>query len=513
MGQIVTFYSYKGGVGRSMAMANVAVLLAQRGLRVLAVDWDLEAPGLERYFSYFQMTSSGDGLLNLLINQGQGGDPEFGNYVWQVQVDPETDGGVLDFLPSGKETDDEYSFKLECFDWEAYFAKGGGDYLESLRDYWKDHYDATLIDSRTGLSDAGGICTIQMPDVAVAMFTANYQSLYGVRDIMRLAQAARHELAYDRMHLSVLPLPARFGTRSEFQESQEWLERFADALSEFYHDWVPSWLDPRVVVEALKVPQVDFFGFGERLAVVEQGISDPDSMGFVYDRLASLIAGDLQNVEQVLGIDPPKAKAHVSVKKTVRTAKPDYKWDLYVSYARDPALTDYLQVFVEELENWIGFELGVDARIFFDVSELMLERSVGRATESLYQSKLILPVLTPRYFHSQWAQEEWLVFEQREKVTGASPLIVPVSMRGLSEFPDWAANRHMFDLSDLPLHAAAFRDKRRSLQMTERVQQLAKLIVPLLGQVPPYDPSWPKQSQHGSSRRAAERMELAGRSG
>ena len=34
---IVTFYSYKGGVGRSMAMANIAVLLAQRGLRVLAV--------------------------------------------------------------------------------------------------------------------------------------------------------------------------------------------------------------------------------------------------------------------------------------------------------------------------------------------------------------------------------------------------------------------------------------------------------------------------------------------
>ena len=46
MSTIATFYSYKGGVGRTMAMANVAVLLAQRGLRVLAVDWDLEAPGL-----------------------------------------------------------------------------------------------------------------------------------------------------------------------------------------------------------------------------------------------------------------------------------------------------------------------------------------------------------------------------------------------------------------------------------------------------------------------------------
>src|SRR5271154_3867880 len=49
-GLVCTFYSYKGGVGRSMAMANVAVLLTQRGSNVLVVDWDLEAPGIERYF-------------------------------------------------------------------------------------------------------------------------------------------------------------------------------------------------------------------------------------------------------------------------------------------------------------------------------------------------------------------------------------------------------------------------------------------------------------------------------
>ena len=39
---IVTFYSYKGGVGRSMAMANVADVLARRGARVLMIDFDLE---------------------------------------------------------------------------------------------------------------------------------------------------------------------------------------------------------------------------------------------------------------------------------------------------------------------------------------------------------------------------------------------------------------------------------------------------------------------------------------
>lgn len=43
--RVVTFYSFKGGVGRSMALANVAFRLADRNdLDVIVVDWDLEAP-------------------------------------------------------------------------------------------------------------------------------------------------------------------------------------------------------------------------------------------------------------------------------------------------------------------------------------------------------------------------------------------------------------------------------------------------------------------------------------
>src|SRR5229473_1921955 len=44
-----TFYSYKGGVGRSMAVMNVAYTLAGRGRHVLVVDMDLEAPGLSGF--------------------------------------------------------------------------------------------------------------------------------------------------------------------------------------------------------------------------------------------------------------------------------------------------------------------------------------------------------------------------------------------------------------------------------------------------------------------------------
>ncbi|HXJ96435.1 MAG TPA: hypothetical protein VMT20_26655 [Terriglobia bacterium] len=47
---IYTLYSYKGGVGRSMALANLAECFFEKNLRIIMIDWDLEAPGLEAYF-------------------------------------------------------------------------------------------------------------------------------------------------------------------------------------------------------------------------------------------------------------------------------------------------------------------------------------------------------------------------------------------------------------------------------------------------------------------------------
>src|SRR6476469_6969186 len=70
-GTIITFYSYKGGTGRSMALANVAWILATNGKRVLAVDWDLEAPGLHRFFTPFlsdKGRTHSEGLIEWVLN-------------------------------------------------------------------------------------------------------------------------------------------------------------------------------------------------------------------------------------------------------------------------------------------------------------------------------------------------------------------------------------------------------------------------------------------------------------
>ena len=43
-----------------MALANVAVLLAKWGHSVLIVDWDLEAPGIKRFFIKLELKPNGN---------------------------------------------------------------------------------------------------------------------------------------------------------------------------------------------------------------------------------------------------------------------------------------------------------------------------------------------------------------------------------------------------------------------------------------------------------------------
>ena len=86
MGTIVTFYSYKGGVGQFMALANVAFLLAQHGHRVLAIDWDLEAPGLERYFEEFKTEIRGFGLLRMLDEASDKDGAFYKNWAWRIDL-------------------------------------------------------------------------------------------------------------------------------------------------------------------------------------------------------------------------------------------------------------------------------------------------------------------------------------------------------------------------------------------------------------------------------------------
>jgi MinD-like ATPase involved in chromosome partitioning or flagellar assembly len=207
-GQITTFYSYKGGTGRTMLLANVAWILASAGKRVLAIDWDLEAPGLHQYFHPFLIDphlEGTDGLIDMVVEYSRdavtpeerssgsnwldhaadvrrfvvGVDWSFGN------------NGQLHLLPAGRQNA-SFSVRVNTFRWPDFYERlNGGAFLDLVKkkiqnDYGYDHI---LIDSRTGVSDTSGICTVQMPNRLIVCFTASEQSIKGSATVAASAWA------------------------------------------------------------------------------------------------------------------------------------------------------------------------------------------------------------------------------------------------------------------------------------------------------------------------------------
>lgn len=478
MSSIVTFYSYKGGVGRSMALANIAFDLARKGKKVLMIDWDLEAPGLERYFSNFSISKKGKGLLNFFTaTTTQHPDSSYTDHVWTIQIDEKT---KIDLLPSGREDDPRtFSKNLQEFKWSTFFEDhAGGAFLENLRNQWLKDYDLILIDSRTGLSDASGICTIFLPDILIPMFTANYQSLYGVRDIMRMVQSARKQLSISRMTPTILPVPSRFGTRIEFKESQEWLDRFVDTLKEFFEDWLPRWIEPKFIFEQIKIPQIDYFSFGEKLAIAEHSSSDPESMTAIFTRIADLLASDFKDVENFIGKDyfQQRRTQYESEQHTRADDQPSqYEYDLSLSYTYDSDTPAWMSEFTTSLTEFLTEELGHPPRLYTDSFPATLEAAIIPETViRLEKTKTLLFIATKNSLRSEWGHYELEYFLAKEKDVHQQLLfLLIVDNKGIEVLPPSLKEKQLYDFSKYAF--ADFPKKARlRLQFSQDIEQLSK---------------------------------------
>lgn len=290
-GLVCTFYSYKGGAGRSMALANVAALLAQRH-RVLIADFHLDAPGLEQFFRRKPAQLHGDrghvfGVLDLIESHKNGR-----AYDWRDCLLYASVSGIGDriaILTAGS-CSTEYTRRVQELDWPKLFDNYDlGWYLEELRRQWISDFDFVFIDSPSGISDIAGICTIQLPDVLALFFTTNHQSLDGIVDVMKRAKRSRSELMVDRSQLVGIPVLARDESRVEYRRSLKWRNISAEQLSFIYDDWLPMGVKPTDALLRLRIPYVPYWSLCEQLAVAHERIDDPESLGCAYNLLARLI--------------------------------------------------------------------------------------------------------------------------------------------------------------------------------------------------------------------------------
>ena len=190
---VTTFYSFKGGVGRTMALVNAAVTLALRGRRVLVVDFDVEAPGLDT-FDVLRPREEVPGVIDFVTRYLESGQaPNAADFIGECPPIGEQ-GGSLWIMPSGR--NETYAANFNQVDWGGLYDRHDGYLLfEDLKEQWNRiaEPDYVLIDSRTGHTDTSGICTRQLPDSVVVLFFPNEQNLRGLTDVVGDIRAEAEE--------------------------------------------------------------------------------------------------------------------------------------------------------------------------------------------------------------------------------------------------------------------------------------------------------------------------------
>jgi MinD-like ATPase involved in chromosome partitioning or flagellar assembly len=395
-GTVVTFYSYKGGVGRSFTLVNIAVLLARWGYRVLCVDWDLEAPGLHDYFRPMMGAAPTSGVVDL-VDDFLAAKPRLSDHTTRL-----TGVGTLDLIAAGR-ADDEYVGRIQQINWEHLYDMGFGAYLERYREQWTADYDYVLLDSRTGVSDIGGICTAHLPDRLVVLFTANVQSIRGAIDIATRANVARDAMPYDRPQLTVLPVLSRFDSREEYARAEEWRSICLEETKSLFHNWLDRDVPPDLMSRHLTLPYVSYWSFGEQIPVRSESNPSSDQISFALETVAAVVAHHFDRTDLLA----ENRDAYVTA---ARSGKTRFTHDIRVSTPR--STLDVATELVKELKNLdVRAELSLsgdrslltrtedDARHLCLVidnkvsrwqsaqAELFLHRTVG-------QDRRVIPVLT-----------------------------------------------------------------------------------------------------------------------
>jgi hypothetical protein len=194
--ETVAFYSYKGGVGRSLLLANAARFLAGLGKSVVALDFDFEAPGLHYKFGLgpYHIALVGGAVPYLIATaDGSASAPSFDDHMVSVPV-PMAAGGWLRLMPAGPAPHRSYWAALKELGDRLRLTDLSGRGFMALLDLQARiaeelKPDYLLIDARTGVTELGALATTVLADTVVCLLVANQESLDGTVTVVEALKA------------------------------------------------------------------------------------------------------------------------------------------------------------------------------------------------------------------------------------------------------------------------------------------------------------------------------------
>lgn len=191
---VVTFYSYKGGMGRSTTIATCASYLAvHEQKKIVIIDCDFEAPGFTNFFlekPAFPKHSSG--FVEYVFDKEFSENIEITKYMWEVSEKFKGKGDIY-VMPAGN-LEDGNEFENEIFpNHKEHYLEGlarldfaSREYIvkqfKSLIDDIKNKInpDVIFIDSRTGFTDIFGLTAIKLSSFIVGFFGNSIQNEPGL---------------------------------------------------------------------------------------------------------------------------------------------------------------------------------------------------------------------------------------------------------------------------------------------------------------------------------------------
>ena len=199
----IAFYSYKGGLGRSGMLANTALFLAYSGRSVVALDLDLQAPGLHHKLGNELMLEQSllgqlRGAVNEIVDTLHTGPHPNGVAQIAIQLDlPESVSGSIFLIPAGSAPSPAYWTTLSQLKNSIRASAGNEGIAEALLELQARIFkelapDFLFVDCSSGVTDLGSLVISVLADIVVCITTISPESIEGTRAVASfLANAPR----------------------------------------------------------------------------------------------------------------------------------------------------------------------------------------------------------------------------------------------------------------------------------------------------------------------------------
>jgi tetratricopeptide (TPR) repeat protein len=146
-----------------------------------------------------------------------------------INISPKDSEWRLGLITAGKRKDDskkniymDYANNVRTFDWTDFYNKWDGEfYFDWLRNQFSQMADVVLIDTRTGVTEAGGVCNYQIANVVVMFSTASKQSLEGTYEVVKdLMNPKVQEIRGREVSVVIIPARVESGDKRSVQAFQ-----------------------------------------------------------------------------------------------------------------------------------------------------------------------------------------------------------------------------------------------------------------------------------------------------